>query len=176
MEYVGRHYSGLDSVLFDCVNDAAAECLAQMECERAAAEQAAAARVPRLIRRRTFVPREHVVAHQRLFADYFAEQPQWGLTVFHRHFRMRRDLFLRVVWTLEGRFDYFLYQIDGIGRPGLTPLQKCMVAIRQLAYDTTTDIFDEYLHVGETIGRDCLKNFCRSCGGFWRHIFATFDC
>ncbi|XP_047961486.1 uncharacterized protein LOC125206246 [Salvia hispanica] len=36
-----------------------------------------------------------------------------------------------------------------------------MVAIQQLAYGTTTDMSDEYLHVGETTGRDCLKNFCR---------------
>ena len=34
-----------------------------------------------------------------------------------------------------------------------------MVAIRQLAYGTTADMFDEYLHVGETTGRSCLKNF-----------------
>ncbi|XP_047961504.1 uncharacterized protein LOC125206269 [Salvia hispanica] len=50
---------------------------------------------------------------------------------------------------------------DGIGRPGLTPLQKCTVAIRQLAYGTASDMFDEYLHVGETTGRKCLKTFCK---------------
>ncbi|XP_047965898.1 uncharacterized protein LOC125210383 [Salvia hispanica] len=140
-----------------------------MEREREAAEQAAAAQIPRPIRRRTFVPREHDIAHQRLFADYFAEQPRWGPTVFHRRFRMRRDLFLRIVQTLEGRDEYFQYREDDIGRPGLTPLQKCTVAIRQLAYGTTTDMFDEYLHVGETDGRDCLKTFCR---GLWRLIAA----
>ena len=70
---------------------------------------------------------------------------------------MSRDLFLRIVHTLEGRDEYFLYQEDEIGRPGLTPLQKCTVAIRQLAYGTTADMFDEYLHVGDTTGRECLK-------------------
>ncbi|XP_047978544.1 uncharacterized protein LOC125220413 [Salvia hispanica] len=114
--------------LFDCVNDAAAECLAEMEREREAVEQAAAAQIPQLIRRQTYVRREHDVAHQRLFDNYFAEQP-------------RRE--------------------DGISRPGLTPLQKCTVAPRQLAYGTTTDMFDEYLHVAEKAGRNCLKNFCR---------------
>ena len=44
--------------------------------------------------------------------------------------------------------------------PGLAPLHKCTVALRQLAYDTMADMFDEYLHVGETTGRNCLKNFC----------------
>ncbi|XP_047949277.1 uncharacterized protein LOC125195124 [Salvia hispanica] len=74
---------------------------------------------------------------------------------------MSRDIFVRIVHTLEGRDEYFQYREDGIGRPGLTPLQKCTVAIRQLAYDTTTDMFDEYLHVGDTTGREYLKNFCK---------------
>ena len=74
---------------------------------------------------------------------------------------MSRDLFLRIVHTLEGRDEYFQYREDGIGRPGLTPLQKCTVAIRQLAYGTTADMFDEYLQVGEANGRECLKTFCK---------------
>ncbi|XP_047947137.1 uncharacterized protein LOC125193396 [Salvia hispanica] len=144
----------LTRALFDAVNEAKAECLAQMQ-----REQAAEARVPRPIRRRTFVPGEHDVAHERLFANYFAENPRWGPNVFHRRFRMSRDLFLRIVHTLEGRDEYFQYREDGIGRPGLMPLQKCTVAIRQLAYGTTADMFDEYLNVGDTTGRECLKTF-----------------
>ncbi|XP_047978831.1 uncharacterized protein LOC125220727 [Salvia hispanica] len=106
-------------------------------------------------------PREHDVAHERLFADYFAENPRWGPNVFHRRFRMSRDLFLRIVHTLEGRDEYFQYREDGIGRPGLTALQKCTVASRQLAYGSTADMFDEYLHVEDTTGRECLKKFCK---------------
>ncbi|XP_047961460.1 uncharacterized protein LOC125206218 [Salvia hispanica] len=74
---------------------------------------------------------------------------------------MSRDLFLRILHTLEGRDEYFQYREDGIGRPGLTTLQKCTVAIRQMAYGTTADMFDEYLNVGDTIGRECLKKFCK---------------
>ncbi|XP_047954093.1 uncharacterized protein LOC125200499 [Salvia hispanica] len=29
------------------------------------------------------------------------------------------------------------------------------------AYGTTVDMFDEYLHVGDTTGRECLKKFCK---------------
>ncbi|XP_047979386.1 uncharacterized protein LOC125221308 [Salvia hispanica] len=39
---------------------------------------------------------------------------------------------------------------------------KCTVALRQLAYGTTADMFDEYLHVGDTTGRECLVKFCAS--------------
>ncbi|XP_047961358.1 uncharacterized protein LOC125206098 [Salvia hispanica] len=76
---------------------------------------------------------------------------------------MSHDLFLRIVHTLEGRDEYFQYREDGIGRPGLTPLQKCTVFIVQInsALGTTTDMFDEYLHVGDTTGRECLKKFCK---------------
>ena len=82
----------LTRALFDAVNEAKAECLAQMQREQAEAATEVEARVPRLIRRRTFVPREHDVAHERLFADYFAENPRWGPNVFHRRFRMSRVL------------------------------------------------------------------------------------
>ncbi|XP_047973305.1 uncharacterized protein LOC125215797 [Salvia hispanica] len=151
----------LTRALFDAVNEAKAECLAQMQREQAVAEAEEEARVPRPIRRRTFVPREHDVAHELLFIDYFAENPRRGPNVFHRRFRMSRDLFLRIVHTLEARDEYFQeYREDGMGDSGLTPLHvKCTVAIRQLAYGTTSDMFDEYLHVGDTTDRECLKNF-----------------
>ena len=84
---------------------------------------------------------------------------------------MLQELFLSIVQTLEARDEYFQYREDGIGRPGLTPLQKCTVALRQLAYGTTADMFDEYLHVGETTGRDCLKNL----GELW-WLIATHIC
>ncbi|XP_047943194.1 uncharacterized protein LOC125190036 [Salvia hispanica] len=120
----------LTRVLFDAVNEAKAECLAQMQWE----EAAAVARVPRPIRRRTYVPREHDVAHKRLFADYFSDNPRWGPN----------------------------FREDGIGgRPGLTPLHKCTVAIRRFAYGTWRICSNEYLHVGDTTGRECLKKFCK---------------
>ncbi|XP_047948871.1 uncharacterized protein LOC125194669 [Salvia hispanica] len=70
-------------------------------------------------------------------------------------------MFLRILRTLEERDEYFQYREDGIGRPRLTPLQKCTVAIRQMAYGTIADMFDEYLHVGETTCRECPKNLYR---------------
>ena len=74
---------------------------------------------------------------------------------------MRRDLFLGIVQTLEAFDEYFQYRKDGVGRPDLTPLQKCTVALRQLVYGTTTDMFNEYLHAGETTSRECLKKYCK---------------
>ena len=63
--------AGITRALFDCVHEVAAECLAEVVCEREAAEE-----IQRPIRRRMFVCREHNLTHQRLFADYFAEEPR----------------------------------------------------------------------------------------------------
>ncbi|XP_047979203.1 uncharacterized protein LOC125221123 [Salvia hispanica] len=106
-------------------------------------------------------PRDHAGGHDRLFADYFAEEPRYPADVFRRRFRMRRSLFLRIVNALSARYPEFRLQRDATGKPGLSPLQKCTVAIRQLAYGGSADMFDEYLQCGETTGNECLKNFCQ---------------
>ncbi|XP_047978689.1 uncharacterized protein LOC125220573 [Salvia hispanica] len=112
-------------------------------------------------RRRRYIPRNHAGGHDRLFADYFAEEPRYPANVFRRRFRMRRSLFLPIVNALSARYPEFRLQRDATGKPGLSPLQKCIVAIRQLAYGGSADMFDEYLQCGETTGNECLKNFCR---------------
>ncbi|KAL1546107.1 hypothetical protein AAHA92_22755 [Salvia divinorum] len=74
---------------------------------------------------------------------------------------MRRELFLHIATSLSARYEYFQQRPDCSGRTGLSPLQKCTYAIRQLAYDGGADMFDEYLHVAETTGRECMKYFCK---------------
>ncbi|KAJ9541011.1 hypothetical protein OSB04_027517 [Centaurea solstitialis] len=44
---------------------------------------------------------------------------------------------------------------------GFSPLQKCASAIRQLAYGSASDAFDEYLRMSETMSRNCLDHFCK---------------
>lgn len=72
--------------------------------------------VPRPVRHRTSVRREHGLAHQRLFKDYFADEPRWGPMFFRRRFRMRRELFLRIVHAMEARDEYFQQQQDAANR------------------------------------------------------------
>lgn len=85
--------------------------------------------VPRPIRHRTFVCQEHDVAQQRLFDDYFTDEPRWGPTVFRQRFRMHRDMFLRIVQMLEARDKYFQQRQDAARRIGLSPITKCTVAL-----------------------------------------------
>ncbi|KAJ9552372.1 hypothetical protein OSB04_016417 [Centaurea solstitialis] len=99
--------------------------------------------------------------HDKLVADYFSDNPVYNDEDFKRRFRMSRRLFVRIVSDLEREFDCFKQQWDARGVKGFSPLQKCTSAIRQLAYGTSSDSMDEYLRMGETTSRDCLKNFCQ---------------
>ncbi|XP_057811827.1 uncharacterized protein LOC131026069 [Salvia miltiorrhiza] len=116
----------------------------------------------RIIHYRSYVYRDREAAHLRLMQDYFNDNPMYGPTFFRRHFRMHKELFLCVVDAMQGEDGYFRMSHDAVGRDSLTPLQKCMVAIRQLATSVSTDTFDEYLNVADTTERLCLKKFCRA--------------
>ncbi|XP_042458468.1 uncharacterized protein LOC122042417 [Zingiber officinale] len=59
--------------------------------------------------------------------------------------------------------DYFStnpQRDDATRRKGLTPLQKCIAAIRQLAYGVPADHLGEYLRMGESTVIKCLFKFC----------------
>ncbi|XP_047961539.1 uncharacterized protein LOC125206310 [Salvia hispanica] len=60
----------------------------------------------------------------------------------------------------ERRYEFFGIGEDAAVKPGHTAVQKCTAVIRQLAYGGPTDMFDEYLHIGESSAVECLLNFC----------------
>ncbi|GJZ08278.1 reverse transcriptase domain-containing protein [Tanacetum coccineum] len=55
--------------------------------------------------------------------------------------------------------DHCRVRPDATGRMSLSVIMKCTAAIRQLAYGTTPDAFDEYLQMSEHTARDCLFHF-----------------
>ncbi|QHO38387.1 uncharacterized protein DS421_4g119920 [Arachis hypogaea] len=72
---------------------------------------------------------------------------------------MRRHLFLQIVDTLSNAYLYFQQKVNTTGRSGLSPLQKCTVAIRMLAYGVAADAVDDYVRIGDTTTIECLKKF-----------------
>ena len=72
---------------------------------------------------------------------------------------MSRPLFLRIVDELGKWSDYFITKLDALNRQGLTPLQKCTAAIRQLANGSAADHLDEYLKIGDSTGLEAMKMF-----------------
>ncbi|XP_052625403.1 uncharacterized protein LOC111918667 isoform X1 [Lactuca sativa] len=110
---------------------------------------------------RRYIDRNREEGHKRLWKDYFDEHPVFPPQTFRRRFRMRRELFVQIVNGISNHSIYFQQRKDVLGNNGLSPLQKCTAAIRQLAYGTTGDLFDEYIRIGESTSIKCLQNFCR---------------
>jgi hypothetical protein len=67
---------------------------------------------------------------------------------------------------------------DAIGHAGLTTLQKCTAALRQLAYGMAANTIDEYLKLEKNAALECLEYYCSDiieCFGdeFLRHPTVT---
>ena len=93
--------------------------------------------------------------------DYFAYEPLYRESMFRTRFRMNRCLFLHIVDALGQWSPYFTYRVDCVGRIGLSPLQKCTIAMRMLAYVTPTNALDAYLRIGKCTALECLDKFAR---------------
>ncbi|XP_013632874.1 PREDICTED: uncharacterized protein LOC106338446, partial [Brassica oleracea var. oleracea] len=91
--------------------------------------------------------------------DYFSENPTYTDTLFRRRFRMNKPLFMKIVDRLSNEMEFFRQKRDGLGRQGLSTLQKCTAAICVLPYGTAADAVDEYLRLGETTTRSCVEHF-----------------
>jgi len=72
---------------------------------------------------------------------------------------MNKPLFMYIVDRLSNEVQYFREKKDALGRKSLSPLQKCIAAIRVLAYGSAADAVDEYLRLGETTTRLCVESF-----------------
>ncbi|XP_026397025.1 uncharacterized protein LOC113291745 [Papaver somniferum] len=95
-----------------------------------------------------------------LWRDYFCPNPTFPPNVFRRRFRMRRQLFNRIVTDVVGVNRYFVQKIDACGVMGLNPHQKVTAAIRMLSYGCAADVLDEYLCIGETTVLEATRWFC----------------
>ncbi|XP_074269509.1 protein ANTAGONIST OF LIKE HETEROCHROMATIN PROTEIN 1-like [Silene latifolia] len=109
---------------------------------------------------RNIVPRDRVGGAERLYNDYFSTTPVYPDHIFRRRFRMRKELFCRIVDALVNHTTYFQQRVDAAKVKGLSPLQKCIAAIRILAYGTPADAIDEYIKIGETTTIECFFKFC----------------
>ncbi|MFS7978133.1 hypothetical protein Hanom_Chr10g00912041 [Helianthus anomalus] len=59
-------------------------------------------------------------------------------------------------------YVYFQQKPDVTGQLGFSTWQKVTAALRQLAYDKSSDIMDDYLKMSARVARETLHNFC-SC-------------
>ncbi|GJZ71171.1 RNA-directed DNA polymerase, eukaryota [Tanacetum coccineum] len=84
-------------------------------------------------------------------------------------YRMSSTLFAKIVnditsydaQPLPEYFRFFRKGYDATGRGSICAILICTSVIRQLAYGTTPDAFDEYLQIAERCSRECLDNFTK---------------
>jgi len=110
---------------------------------------------------RRFIERNREDGHDRLYKDYFGENPVFSDIQFRRRFRMQRHLFLRIMKALKNHYPYFQQRVDVTGRRGLSPLQKSTAAMRMLAYGVSADAVDDYVRIGESTAMECLRRFAQ---------------
>ncbi|XP_013634317.1 PREDICTED: uncharacterized protein LOC106339998 [Brassica oleracea var. oleracea] len=108
---------------------------------------------------RAYIEQDREGGDDQLWNDYFSEDPTYSAQIFRRRFRMKKNLFLRIVRALKQNFIFFQQRKDATGRWGLSSLQKCTAAIRLLAYGTAADSVDEYLRLAGTTEHSCLHHF-----------------
>ena len=71
---------------------------------------------------RAFVHRVRELWHEHLVRDYFSSTSVFDNVKFRRQFRMRRELFMRIVESMAAFDSYFVQKRDGLGRLGLSSL------------------------------------------------------
>ncbi|XP_071740309.1 uncharacterized protein [Rutidosis leptorrhynchoides] len=113
-------------------------------------------RVPRAPRR--YLHRDREGRARALYNDYFSDNPTFpdGILNFSQT-------------PTPDYFTYFHQKRDAAGLLGFNIVQKVTSTIRQLAYATSAELFDECLHMGKQTAYDCLNNYCKCVF----HLYAT---
>jgi hypothetical protein len=72
---------------------------------------------------------------------------------------MQQSLVLEIEDKVSAVNDFFIQRRDRIGVLGFSTRQKCIVALRMLAYGGPTDFHDEGLHMEESTVLKTVKEF-----------------
>jgi hypothetical protein len=88
---------------------------------------------------RITVPRNRVAGHEALMQDYFAEVSTYPPSIFRRMYRMRRELFVKIVQACKANCWYFTRRRNSAGTLGFSMYQKISAAMRVIAYGIPAD-------------------------------------
>ncbi|XP_062198867.1 uncharacterized protein LOC133901538 [Phragmites australis] len=111
------------------------------------------------------IQRNRLEGHQRLFNDYFADPPVYPDYIFRCRFRMKRDLYLKIVEVVADHDPWFQQRRNAAGELRLSALQKVTAAFRMLSYDAPADSLDECLRLGEATIIESMRRFVRAVIG-----------
>jgi hypothetical protein len=107
-----------------------------------------------------YVHRNREVDHDRLFHDYFSDNPTYDSVKF-----------LSIVYRVCAYDEWFVQRPDVVGRMGLSSLQKCTAALRMLAYGVAVDATDEYVWLGASTADEALCRFCIAIRVYFESTF-----
>nr|XP_043633763.1 protein ALP1-like [Erigeron canadensis] len=111
-------------------------------------------------KRQTTIVRRRQEDEARLMRNYFVDEPIYNAKMFRRRYRMSKRLFLQIFDDLAAEYPFFQQRYDGSGKLGFSTKLKCTSTLRQLAYGTSVDAFDENFGISERTSRDTLEHFC----------------
>lgn len=90
-----------------------------------------------------FVQRDWEAWHEHLVQDYFAPSSIYNHVKFKHQFRMRRELFLRIVHSIVAFDLYFVWKHDALGSLGLSSTKvhysapdACISCILPIGWDS----------------------------------------
>jgi hypothetical protein len=63
---------------------------------------------------------------------------------------------------IEEYDSYFKQKLDVIGKMGISSTQKCMVVIKILAYGFASNIYNEYVRLGDNKAMKALEQFVKA--------------
>ncbi|XP_062075436.1 uncharacterized protein LOC133779498 [Humulus lupulus] len=101
-------------------------------------------------------------SYHNFFNNYFSENAHYNDSMFRHRFRMSQTLFLHIANVVIGHDNYFEQRRVGMGKLGLSSLQKITDVFQLLVYGIPTDVADEYINIGESTTIESLKRFCRA--------------
>ncbi|XP_074355919.1 uncharacterized protein LOC141695581 [Apium graveolens] len=105
------------------------------------------------------INRNRASGHQRIYRDYFADNPTYPDYIFRRRFRMRRSLFSRIQEAVESHDLYFVQRYNVAEVPGLSSLQKITAALRIIAYGVSADAVDDYIRISKSTAIENVRRF-----------------
>jgi hypothetical protein len=77
-----------------------------------------------------------------LMLDYFAEIPTYLPVLFRIRYKMRRELFVKIVQPCEANSHYFTRRRNATGIIGFSSWQKISAAMRMIAYGIPAKLRD----------------------------------
>ncbi|KAE8806686.1 Nucleobase-ascorbate transporter 12 [Hordeum vulgare] len=75
---------------------------------------------------------------------------------------MSRHVFNRIREEVVQHDPFFECKTDALGKLGLSSYQRCVAAIRMLAYGISVNLVDEYVRMSESTCGLSMYNFCKA--------------